>query len=68
MARLQRLHAAAEHLAAEAPEVLANADAARGLERSWSRPWPPVSSRRKSRKTDRLSAGTSKSCGGSMLS
>jgi AraC-like DNA-binding protein len=32
MATLQRLHAAAGHLAEEAPEILANPDAARGLE------------------------------------
>ena len=32
MARLQRLHAATGHLAAEAPEIIANPDAARGLE------------------------------------
>ena len=34
MARLQRLHAAAGHLAEEAPEIIANPDAARGLEQS----------------------------------
>jgi AraC-like DNA-binding protein len=34
MARLQRLHAAAGHLAEEAPEVILNADAARGLEQA----------------------------------
>jgi AraC-like DNA-binding protein len=34
MARLQRLHAAAGRLAEEAPEVLANPDAARGLEQA----------------------------------
>jgi AraC-like DNA-binding protein len=34
MARLQRLHAAAGHLAEEAPEVIVNPDAARGLEQS----------------------------------
>jgi AraC-like DNA-binding protein len=32
MARLQRLHAAAGHLAENAPEIIANPDAARGLE------------------------------------
>jgi AraC-like DNA-binding protein len=32
MARLRRLHAAAGHLAEEAPEIIANPDAARGLE------------------------------------
>jgi hypothetical protein len=32
MAKLQRLHAAAGHLAEEVPEVIANPDAARGLE------------------------------------
>jgi AraC-like DNA-binding protein len=34
MARLQRLHAAAGHLAEEAPEMIANPDAARGLEQA----------------------------------
>ena len=34
MVRLQRLHAAAGHLAAEAPEIIANPDAARGLEQA----------------------------------
>jgi AraC-like DNA-binding protein len=34
MARLQRLHAAAGHLAAKAPEIIANPDAARGLEQA----------------------------------
>jgi AraC-like DNA-binding protein len=34
MARLQRLHAAAGHLAEAAPEIVANADAARGLEQA----------------------------------
>ena len=34
MARLQRLHAAAGHLAETAPEILANPDAARGLEQA----------------------------------
>src|SRR5262249_9736941 len=34
MARLQRLHAAARFLAEEAPEIIANAQAARGLEQS----------------------------------
>ena len=34
MARLQRLHAAAGHLAEEAPEIIANPDAARGLEQA----------------------------------
>jgi AraC-like DNA-binding protein len=34
MARLQRLHAAAGHLAEEAPEMIANLDAARGLEQA----------------------------------
>jgi AraC-like DNA-binding protein len=32
MARLQRLHAAAGHLAEDSPEIIANLDAARGLE------------------------------------
>jgi AraC-like DNA-binding protein len=32
MTRLQRLHAAAGHLAANAPEVIANSEAARGME------------------------------------
>lgn len=32
MARLQRLHAGAAHLAEHAPEIIANSDAARGLE------------------------------------
>jgi hypothetical protein len=32
--RLQRLHAAAGHLAEEAPEIIANPDAARGLEQA----------------------------------
>src|SRR4029077_19448862 len=34
MARLQRLHAAAGHLAKEAPEIIVNPDAARGLEQA----------------------------------
>jgi len=34
LARLQRLHAAAAHLAEEAPEIIANPDAARGLEQA----------------------------------
>jgi AraC-like DNA-binding protein len=34
MARLQRLHVAAGHLAEEAPEIIANPDAARGLEQA----------------------------------
>jgi AraC-like DNA-binding protein len=34
MARLQRLHAAAAHLAETAPEIIANPDAARGLEQA----------------------------------
>src|SRR5271166_2756135 len=34
MARLQRLHAAAGHLAEEAPEIIANPEAARGLEQT----------------------------------
>jgi AraC-like DNA-binding protein len=34
MARLQRLHAAAGHLAEEAPEIIVNPDAARGLEQA----------------------------------
>ena len=34
MARLQRLHAAAEYLAENAPEIIANPDAARGLEQA----------------------------------
>jgi transcriptional regulator GlxA family with amidase domain len=34
MARLQRLHAAAGHLAEEAPEIIANPDAARGPEQA----------------------------------
>jgi AraC-like DNA-binding protein len=34
LARLQRLHAAAGHLAEEAPEIIANPDAARGLEQA----------------------------------
>jgi AraC-like DNA-binding protein len=34
MAKLQRLHAAAAHLAEEAPEIIANPDAARGLEQA----------------------------------
>ena len=34
MARLQRLHAAAGHLAENAPEIIANPDAARGLEQA----------------------------------
>jgi AraC-like DNA-binding protein len=34
MARLQRLHAAAGRLAEEAPEIIANPDAARGLEQA----------------------------------
>ena len=34
MARLQRLHAAAGHLAEEAPEIIANPHAARGLEQA----------------------------------
>jgi AraC-like DNA-binding protein len=34
MARLQRLHAAAGHLAEEAPEIIANPEAARGLEQA----------------------------------
>ena len=34
MARLQRLHAAAGHLAEEAPELIANPDAARGPEQA----------------------------------
>jgi AraC-like DNA-binding protein len=34
MARLQRLHAAAGHLAEKAPEIIANPDAARGLEQA----------------------------------
>jgi AraC-like DNA-binding protein len=34
MARLQRLHAAAGHLAEEAPEIIARPDAARGLEQA----------------------------------
>ena len=34
IAKLQRLHAAAGHLAAEAPEIIANPDAARGLEQA----------------------------------
>ena len=34
MARLQRLHAAAEHLAERAPEIIANPDAAYGLEQA----------------------------------
>ena len=34
MARLHRLHAAAGHLAVEAPEIIANSDAARGLEQA----------------------------------
>lgn len=34
MARLQRLHAAAGHMAAEAPEIIANPQAARGLEQA----------------------------------
>ena len=34
MAKLQRLHAAAGHLAEEAPEIIANPDAARGLEQA----------------------------------
>jgi hypothetical protein len=38
MARLQRLHAAAAHLAQDAPEIIANADAARGIEQALSRP------------------------------
>jgi hypothetical protein len=37
MARLQRLHAAAGHLAEEAPEIIANPDAARGLEQALHR-------------------------------
>src|ERR1700730_13928885 len=34
MATLQRLHAAAGHLAQEAPEIIVNPDAARGLEQA----------------------------------
>ena len=34
MAKLQQLHAAAGHLAETAPEIIANADAARGLEQA----------------------------------
>jgi AraC-like DNA-binding protein len=34
MAKLQRLHAAAGHLAEEAPEIIVNPDAARGLEQA----------------------------------
>jgi len=34
IARLQRLHAAAEHSAENAPEIIANPDAARGLEQA----------------------------------
>ena len=34
MTRLQRLHAAATHLAETAPEIIANPDAARGLEQA----------------------------------
>jgi len=34
MARLRRLHAAAAHLAEEAPDIIANPDAACGLEQS----------------------------------
>jgi AraC-like DNA-binding protein len=34
MVKLQRLHAAAGHLAEEAPEIIANPDAARGLEQA----------------------------------
>jgi hypothetical protein len=34
MARLQRLHAAAGHLAEQAPEIIANPDATRGLEQA----------------------------------
>jgi AraC-like DNA-binding protein len=34
MARLQRLHAAAGHLAEKAPEIIANSDAAHGLEQA----------------------------------
>jgi len=34
MAKLQRLHAAAAHLAETAPEIIANPDAARGLEQA----------------------------------
>src|SRR5438309_9102897 len=34
MARLQRLHAAAGQLAEDAPEIIANPDAARGLEQA----------------------------------
>jgi transcriptional regulator GlxA family with amidase domain len=34
MAKLQRLHRAAGHLAEEAPEIIANPDAARGLEQA----------------------------------
>jgi transcriptional regulator GlxA family with amidase domain len=34
MAKLQRLHAAAGHLAETAPEIIVNADAARGLEQA----------------------------------
>ena len=34
MSKLQRLHAAAGHLAKEAPEIIANPDAARGLEQA----------------------------------
>jgi len=34
MARLQRLHAAAGHLAEDAPDVIANPEAARGLEQA----------------------------------
>jgi len=34
MARLQRLHATAGHLAEEAPEIIVNPDAARGLEQA----------------------------------
>ncbi len=34
MARLQRLHAAANHLAEHAPEIIGNSDSARGLEQT----------------------------------
>ena len=50
MARLRRLHAAAGYLAENTPEIIANSDAARGLEQELIEAWAACHSPREDRK------------------